>query len=190
MIAKITAGMVALLYKLTGWGILQQFVSTASFQPVQINDQTVRPLVELGSLVLQNYEPKPSQNAILEINIELFTSSADVIPSGSQLIGQANQWVYALIDDVDLNQASPISAQIKAVKDPNASPDSDQSFGGGSGGNLENGSLLTFVNPLINVQPVASVQSSVQLGVDSEDELSYRTRVGKDSVRSPRWGDC
>ena len=48
--------MVALLYKLTGWGILQQFVSTVSFQPVQINDQTVRPLVELGSLVLQNYE--------------------------------------------------------------------------------------------------------------------------------------
>lgn len=188
VIAKIMGGMVALLYKLTGWGILQQFVSTASFQPVQINGQTVRPLVELGSLVLQNYEPKPSQNAIIEINIELFTSSADIIPSGSQLIGQANQWVYALIDDVDLNQASPISAQIKAVKDPNASPDSDQSFGGGSGGNLENGSLLTFVNPLINVQPVASVQSSVQLGVDSEDELSYRTRVREGFRTVPQGG--
>lgn len=188
VIAKIIAPIVALLYKLISWGILQQFVSTASFQNVTLNGKTISPLRELAGLVLPDPEPKPAQNAIIDIEITTLSASNDVLESGAQLISQSNQWVYTTVDPVDLSKPSPITAQVKATKDPAADDTTDPYFGGGAGGNLEEGSLLTFVSPMINVSKTAVVIGTSQVGADSESEEAYRARVSSAFGTIPQGG--
>jgi len=51
VLAKALAGVTITLWKYAGFSLLQQFVSTASFEETEVNGTILRPLVEWGRLV-------------------------------------------------------------------------------------------------------------------------------------------
>ena len=71
---------------------------------------------------------------------------------------------------------------VKAVEDPNGSG------GGGEGGNLSAGDVITFANPLANVQRAAAVTAQTVTGADAETTDEYRQRVVDRFQRRPQGG--
>ncbi|AUR81587.1 hypothetical protein NVP1009O_20 [Vibrio phage 1.009.O._10N.261.51.C9] len=165
--AKAIAGVVTTLYKYAGFMTLQMFVRTASNTPVTINGRTITPLAEWGNLSGESVQRAATQ-AQLNTLVNVATQGG-VLGSGAQLLGP-NGITYITTGDVLLNAAT-VTVLVTAA--------GDQQGGDGSGtvGNLENGSTLTFVQPLAAVQPATSVTASVRTGVDAETTEAYRTRI-------------
>jgi len=168
VLSKALSGVFILLYKYAGFMFLQQFVRTASIDPTEVNGQIVRPLIEWGRLVGVG-DPVAATQAELLVDVTV-TSQTGFIPSGSQLIGAGNGVTYITIGSTALN-APTVQATIRAA--------SDQSNGGGVGiiGNLDPGALVSFANPLANIEQSAVVDSQVTTGANAEATEVYRQRV-------------
>lgn len=179
VLAKAISGVFILLYKYGGFIFLQLFIKNASFTNTIINGKTLNPLIEWGKLVGVG-EPKSATNAELLINITV-DNQIGSIDSQTQLIGKINGVTYLTISSVLLN-ASTVQTTIKAV--------ADQQNGGGLGiiGNLNAGDIVSFVNPLANIQRDAVVVSQIVTGANAEEIEAYRQRVMDRWQKPPRGG--
>lgn len=179
VLAKAISGVFILLYKYGGFIFLQLFVKNASFVETVVNGKTINPLKEWGRLVGVG-DPKNATNAELLINITV-DNQIGSLDAQTQLIGKINGVTYLTTTSLLLN-ASAIQATIKAVQ--------DQQKGGGVGaiGNLNAGDIVSFVNPLANIQRDAVVVSQTVTGANSEDIEQYRQRVMDRWQKPPKGG--
>ena len=179
VLSKSLSGVFILLYKYAGFMFLQQFVRTASIDPTEVNGQIVRPLIEWGRLVGVG-DPVAATQAELLVDVTV-TNQTGFIPSGSQLIGAGNGVTYITIGSTTLD-APVVQATILAA--------SDQSNGGGAGiiGNLDPGALVSFANPLANIEQSAVVDSQVTTGANAEATEVYRQRVVDKFQKRPQGG--
>ena len=168
VLAKVLAAVFILLYKYAGFTFLQIFVATASNDETEVNGRAVIPLQFWGELIGVG-APTPAVQAELTIDITV-TNQTGILPSGSQLISSATGVTYITLSAVSLNAAT-VQATIRAV--------ADQSGGNGAGviGNLENGSIVSFANPLANVAKEAVVVGQIIVGADEEATEVYRQRI-------------
>jgi len=179
VLAKVLSGVFIILYKYAGFTFLQVFVRTASISTTEINGAAVQPLIEWGRLVGVG-DPAAATNAELLVDITV-TSQVGSLPSNTQLVGVDNGVTYMTIGSVLLNAAT-VSAVVKAV--------SDQSDGGGAGaiGNLNPGSIVSFANPLGNVNRDTVVTSQTVTGADGESTEAYRQRILDRFQKKPQGG--
>lgn len=179
VLAKALAGVFVLLYKYGGFMFLQIFVRTASDKPTTVNGRIVTPLIEWGRLIGVG-DPVPATNTELLIGITVETQTG-VLPSGTQLVSTDNGVTYITIGSVQLN-APVVQATVRAA--------SDQAGGGGAGaiGNLEPGGIVSFANPLANVNRNAVVVTQVVTGANAESTEVYRQRVIDRFQKRPQGG--
>jgi len=179
VLSKALAGVFILLYKYGGFIFLQLFIKTASSFNTTINGITLNPLQEWGRLVGVG-DPKSATSAELLIEIQV-DNQLGSIDSQSQLIGKINGVTYLTLGSVLLN-SSTVQVTIKAV--------ADQQNGGGLGiiGNLNNGDIVSFVNPLANIKRDATVISQVITGANAENIENYRQRISDRWQKPPRGG--
>ncbi len=179
VLAKVLAAVWVIQYKRSGFNSLQLFVATASAKLTDFNGITLIPLNEWGKLIGIGL-PDAATQAELEINIAV-TNQTGSLPSNTQLLGSDNNVTYVTIGAVSLN-APTVQANIRAV--------ADQDGGNGSGaiGNLEIGSIVSFVNPLANVSRDALVASQVVTGVDAESTELYRAAIISRFQQQPQGG--
>ncbi len=178
-LAKVLAGVFILLFKYSGFMFEQIFVSTASDQETIVNGVVIVPLTEWGRLIGIG-DPTAAVQAELTVDITV-TNQIGVLPSGTQLFGSTNGVTYITIGDVPLD-APTKSATIRAV--------SDQAGGDGSGviGNLDNGAIVSFANPLANIVRDTVVTATTTVGVNAEDTEVYRQRVIDGFQKRPQGG--
>lgn len=179
VLSKVLAGVFILLYKYGGFMFLQIFVKTAAFSTTEINGNLVSPLIEWGRLIGIG-DPAAGTQAELEITITV-ENQIGSLASGTQFINNDNGVTYILLAPVVLDAATK-SGQIRAV--------SDQAGGGGVGsiGNLDNGAIVSFVNPLANVARDATVSSTLVTGAPGETEEAYRQRILDRFQKRPQGG--
>lgn len=179
VLAKVLAAIYVVLYKYAGFSLLQQFITTASFEKTEVNGKTIRPLVEWGRLVGAG-DPHPATQAELELEVAVLSQTGS-LPGGSQLLYAPTGIVYLT------TAAVPLSAATVTVT-ARASSDQDQGDGAGTIGNLEPGQVLQFASPLPNVATNATVTGSAVVGADAESEDVYRARVLRRCQRRPQGG--
>lgn len=179
VLAKALAGVFILLYKYGGFIFLQIFVRTASGKDTTVNGVIVNPLKFWGRLIGIG-DPTPATNAELLIDITV-TNQTGTLPSGTQLVNSDNGVTYITIGSVALT-APIVQATIRAA--------SDQAGGGGAGaiGNLDPGAIVTFANPLANVDRSATVVAQVVTGSDAETTEAYRQRIIDRFQKRPQGG--
>lgn len=179
VLSKTLAGVFILLYKYGGRSHLDQFVQTASAKDTVILGVTINPLIFWGRLIGVG-DPVNATYAELTINITV-TTTGGTLPSGSQLVNIDNGVTYITIGAVSLATAT-VSATIRAV--------SDQTGGGGAGaiGNLNNGDIVSFANPLANVARNTVVTATTVTGADAEATEVYRQRVIDRFQKRPQGG--
>ena len=179
VLSKVLAAVFILLYKYGGFIFLQIFVATASDQDTEVNGEIVNPLKFWGRLIGIG-DPTPATNAELLIDITV-TNQTGTLPSGTQLVNSGNGVTYITIGSIALN-APVVQATIRAV--------SDQAGGGGAGviGNLDPGAIVSFANPLANVDRNAIVDSQVVTGADAESTEAYRQRIIDRFQKRPQGG--
>lgn len=179
VLARALSGVFILLYKYGGFIFQQMFVRTASDQDTTVNGVVVNPLKEWGRLIGVG-DPTAATNAELLIDITV-TTQVGALPSGTQLVNAGNGVTYITIGSVLLNAAT-VPATIRAV--------SDQAGGAGAGaiGNLSPGAVVTFANPLANVDRATVVVSQAVTGSDGETTDAYRQRVIDRFQKRPQGG--
>jgi len=177
--AKVFAAVFILLFKYSGFMFEQIFIATASDQETIVNGVTIVPLTQWGRLIGVG-DPVAATQAELTIDITV-TNQVGILPSGTQLFGANNGVTYITIGDVALDAAT-VTATIRAV--------SDQSGGDGSGviGNLDNGAIVSFANPLANVDRDTLVTATTVVGANAEDTEVYRQRVIDAFQKRPQGG--
>lgn len=179
VLAKVLAGVYVVLYKYAGFSLLQQFITTASFEETEVNGKLIRPLVEWGRLGGTG-DPLTATQAELELEVTVLTQTGS-LPGGSQLLYAPTGVVYQTVAAVLLDAAT-VTVVARAT--------SDQAEGDGSGtvGNLEPGQVLQFASPLPNVATNAVVTGSAVVGAEGEAEETYRARVLRRFQRKPQGG--
>ena len=179
VLAAALAGIFVILYKYGGFIFLQIFVRTATLETTDINGQSVSPLTEWGRLVGIG-DPVAATEAELLINITVEVQGGS-LNSGTQLVNADNGVTYITVGAVALD-VPIVQAIIKAA--------SDQSGGGGAGtiGNLDPGAVVSFANPLANVNRNATVVSQVTTGADGEAVEAYRSRILDRFQKRPQGG--
>ena len=179
VLSTVLAGVFILLYKYGGFMFLQLFVQTASAKDTTILGSTVNPLIFWGRTIGVG-DPTNATSAELTIDITV-TLTGGILPSGTQLVNSDNGVTYITIGAVSL-ASSTVSATILAV--------SDQAGGGGAGviGNLDNGSVVSFANPLANVSRNTTVTATTVTGANAEATEVYRQRVIDRFQKRPQGG--
>lgn len=168
VLAKVLGGVFILLYKYGGFTHQQLFVSTASDQETIVNGVSITPLNEWGALVGIG-DPVGATQAELLVDITV-TNQVGSLPAGSQLLGATNGVTYITLASVLLD-APAKQATVRAVNDQSGNQ------GRGEIGNLDPGAILTFANPLPNVDREVTVNSQVVTGADAESTEAYRQRI-------------
>ncbi|AAQ96489.1 hypothetical protein [Vibrio phage VP16T] len=178
VLARALSGVVVTLYRYGGFMFLQMFIRTASNQPVTINGQTLTPLAEWGR-ILGAGPQRAAVQAQLDLSVNVVTQGG-VLASGEQLQGP-NGIIYITTGDTLLNSQS-VTVRVTAA--------GDQQGGDGSGtvGNLANGAVLNFVQPLAALQPMGTVSATVRTGIDAETTEAYRARIDERTQRRPLGG--
>ena len=179
VLSRTLAGTFIILYKYSGFTFLQIFVQTATIQTTEINGQTISPLIQWGRLIGVG-DPAPATNAELIITVTV-TEQTGTLPSGTALIGATNGVTYLTVGTVALSGPT-VTANIRAA--------ADQGGGNGSGviGNLSVGALVSFVNPLPNVERVTVIVNEITTGADGEDPEVYRQRILDRFQKRPQGG--
>lgn len=178
VLAKVLAGIFILLYKYGGFTFLQIFVNTASTKETVINGKTLVPLIEWGRLIGIGGPVAATQAELtVEITVENQTGS---LPSGTQLTSTLGV-TYITVGSILLDAATK-QVTVRAV--------ADQAGGGGAGsiGNLDAGAVISFANPLANVNRDAEVIAQTVTGADAEDIEVYRQRVIDRFQKRPQGG--
>ncbi len=168
VLAKAISGVFVITYKYAGFIALQQFVKTASIEETEINSVMISPLKEWGRLIGVG-DPAPATQAEYTVTVSV-ENQTGILPSGSQLLNGSNGVTYLTTSSVSLDSET-VEVNIRAS--------SDQSGGLGAGivGNLEDGAIVSFANPLSNVARDTIVLSEIVTGSDEEDTEVYRQRV-------------
>ncbi len=179
VLASTLAAVFITLYKYIGFIALQLFVRTASGSETTINGKQVTPLIEWGRLIGIG-DPIAAIPAELTVDVTV-EQQVGQLPSGSQLLGEANGVTYITIGAVLLN-APVVSVTVRAVADQNGTG------GVGTIGNLDPGEILNFANPLANVARETVVTGETQTGADGETTEAYRQRVIDRFQRRPQGG--
>jgi len=179
VLAKVLAGVYILLFKYIGWNFLQEFVRTASFQQTTILGQTLTPLVEWGRLIGLG-DPDASTPAELVIDITVTTQVGSLL-AGTQLTSNKNGVTYLLLSAVALDAAT-VQGTIRASTDVDGNTDT------GTAGNLDPADVVSFVNPIDNVERDTAVASTSVTGADAETEAAYRQRVIDRFSQQPQGG--
>src|SRR4051812_24803814 len=148
VLAKVLAAVYIVLYKYAGFSLLQQFVSTASFEETEVNGQIIRPLVEWGRLVSVG-DPLAATQAQLTLSVTVLNQVGS-LPGGTQLLYAPTGVVYLTAAAVPLSAAT---VTVTAI----ASSDQDNGDGSGTIGNLEPGQILQFASSPPNVATNATV---------------------------------
>jgi uncharacterized phage protein gp47/JayE len=179
VLSKALAAVFILLYKYSGFMFLQMFVQTATISDTVINGVTVSPLKQWGRLIGVG-DPAPATQAELTIDITV-TNQTGFLPSNTQMINSGNGVTYITLGSVLLD-APTVSATVRAA--------SDQTGGSGAGviGNLDNGAVVSFANPLASVSRNTVVTSQVVTGADGESEDAYRQRIIDRFQKTPQGG--
>lgn len=179
VLAKVLSGVFILLYKYGGSIFQNMFVQTASGKDTTIFGNVINPLSFWGRLIGVG-DPVSATNAELIINITVENQTGS-LPSNTQLINSANGVTYITLGVVLLNNPL-VLAVIKAV--------GDQVNGGGAGviGNLNNGDIVSFVNPIANVNKDTIVVDTLVTGANGESEDAYRQRVLDRFQKRPQGG--
>jgi uncharacterized phage protein gp47/JayE len=179
VLAKVIAAVYIVLYKYAGFSLLQQFVSSASFEETEVNGNIIRPLVEWGRLINAG-DPLAATQAQLTLSVTVLNQVGS-LPGGTQLLYAPTGVVYLT------TAAVPLSAPTVSVT---ARASSDQSNGDGSGtiGNLEPGQILQFASSPPNVATNATVTGLAVVGAEGETEDAYRARVLRRCQRRPQGG--
>lgn len=179
VLAKAIAGVFVLLYKYAGFMFLQLFVRTASFTATDVNGQQLNPLLEWGRLIGVS-DPREATQAELTIAVSVESQVGSLL-AGAQLVGPGNGVTYVTLVGVPLD-APVVSVTVRAV--------ADQTGGTGAGavGNLTDGAVLSFANPISNVARSATVTATTVTGSDAESPESYRQRVLDRFQKRPQGG--
>jgi hypothetical protein len=179
VLAKVLAGVFILLFKYAGFSLLQQFVSTASWQETEVNGKKIRPLVEWGRLLGVG---DPNDGARAEHTIEITVlNQIGTLAANAQLIDPTTGVIHLTTAPV------PLDAPTKTVK---VTAYSDPGGGGGVGiiGNLAVGAKLEFARTQANFEQVATVVAIDTVGAAGETEAAYRSRVLRRRQRPPQGG--
>lgn len=177
--AKVLAGIFMILYKYAGWMFLQIFVRTASFDETEVLGVKVTPLVEWGRLIGVG-DPGAATQSELLLDITVTTQTGS-LPAGTQAVSNKNAITYILLSPVTLDAATK-QGTFRAASDV------DGGTGGGTIGNLDPDDIVSFVNPLANVERDMTVDSVTTTGVDAETEAAYRQRVIDRFQKQPQGG--
>lgn len=179
VLAKVLAAVYVVLYKYAGFSLLQQFVSSASFEETEVNGNIIRPLVEWGRLVGVG-DPLAATQAQLTLTVTVLNQVGS-LPGGTQLL-------YAPTGVVYLTTAAVLLSAPTVAVTALASSDPDNGDGSGTIGNVEVGQILQFAGSPPNVATNATVTGSVVVGADGESEDVYRARVLRRCQRRPQGG--
>lgn len=179
VLAKALAGVLILVYRFAGFSFLQQFVRFATIDETEVNGKMLSPLTEWGRTFGVG-DPIPGAQAELVIDI-VVTNQVGSLPGGSQLVRADTGVVYLTAAAVPLS--SPVvQATVRASSDPAGNS------GVGVIGNLDNGDVMSFANPLPNVETDATVASTTTLGANAETEEAYRSRILGQTQARPQGG--
>ena len=179
VLAKVLAAVYIVLYKYAGFALLQQFVSTASFEETEVNGQLLTPLIEWGRLGGVG-DPLPATQAQLTLEVTVLAAVGS-LAGGTQLVYAPTGVVYLTTASVPLALPTIIVTAI-------ASSDQDNGDGSGTIGNLEPGQVLQFAGSPPNVATNATVTGSAVVGAEGESEDTYRARVLRHYQRRPQGG--
>jgi uncharacterized phage protein gp47/JayE len=177
--SKVLAGVFMLIYKYAGWMFLQIFVRTASFEETEVLGQKIRPLVEWGRLIGVG-DPAAATQAELLLDITV-TNQTGSLAAGTQAVSNKNGITYILLSPVTLDAALK-QGTFRAASDV------DGGTGGGTIGNLDPLDVVSFVNPLANVEREMVVDSVTKTGADAETGPVYRQRVIDRFQKQPQGG--
>ena len=179
VLSRVLAGVFIIVYKYSGFIFLQMFVRTATIKVTEINGRDFAPLIEWGRLIGVG-DPAPATQTELQITV-VVSEQGGTLPSGTQLVGATNGITYLTIGALALDDDT-VTALIRAS--------SDQAGGNGAGviGNLDVGTLVTFVNPLPNVERETSVLNETITGADGEATEAYRQRILDRFQKRPQGG--
>lgn len=166
--AKILAGVFMICYKYAGWMFLQIFVRTASFKETEILGEKITPLIEWGRLIgVGDPDPGTQAELLLDITVNVLSGTID---AGTLATSTKNNITYILLSTVTLDAATKQGTF-------RAASDIDGGVGIGSDGDLDTGDIVSFVEPLPNVERDMVVDSVTTNGADAEEEADYRQRV-------------
>jgi len=179
VLAKVIAAVYIVLYKYAGFSLLQQFVSTASFEETEVNGTILRPLVEWGRLNGVG-DPLAATQAQLTLQVTVLAAVGS-LPGGTQLLYAPTGVVYLTTAAVPLALPTIVVTAI-------ASSDQNEGDGSGTIGNLEPGQILQFASSPPNVATNATVTGSAVVGAEGETEDAYRARVLRRFQRRPQGG--
>lgn len=179
VLARVLAAVFITLYKYDGFIFLQMFVQSATIKTTGVNGRNLSPLIQWGRLIGVG-DPAAAIQAEMQITV-VVSQQIGTLPSGTQLIGATNGITYLTIGAVALSAAT-VTVLVRAS--------SDQAGGNGAGaiGNLDVGALLTFVNPLPNVEREATVLNEIVTGADGEATEVYRQRILDRFQKQPQGG--
>ena len=184
VLAKVLAAVYIVLYKYAGFSLLQQFISSASFEETEVNGELITPLVEWGRLVGAG-DPIAATRAQLTLSVKVLNLIGS-LPGGTQLLYAPTGVVYLTTAAVALS-APTITVTALASSDP-GDGESEPGDGSGTIGNLSPGQILQFANSPANVASNATVTGSSVVGADAESEDVYRARVLRRCQRRPQGG--
>lgn len=161
VLAKVLSAIYIIPFKLCGWFFLQIFPDTASYNKVNVLGHTIRPLVKLGDQfgVQRPMEGKAWQGVIIVKRL----AENKVIALGTQLKSDITGLIYCVSESVELDE---YEKQVEVYCTET-----------GIDGNLADGDILTFVNPIDYAEKNAEVAETTVTGTDDETEESYRRRV-------------
>jgi len=172
ILATVFAGVFVILYKQIGWLFLQIFPETAFWNEINILGVRVRPLVKWGILIGVGEPRRGSQwQGHVEINV---TRINTFLNSGTQLKSDITGKIYLTNETKTLENETELVSVICAES--------------GTGGNIEPGEMLNFVNPLGSVSREATVDSVYKDAIDDETEADYRFRVVSRWRKQPQGG--
>lgn len=172
VLAKVLAAIYIVPFKLCGWFFLQIFPDTASYANVTVLGHSISPLIKLGDQfgVARPMEGKEWRGTILVKR----TAENKTVVLGTQLKSDVTGFIYCVSESVELT-SDEIQVCVYCTEN-------------GADGNLAEGDVLTFVNPIDFAEKEAVVTGTTQTGTDDETEESYRRRVVNRYSTQPQGG--
>lgn len=168
VLAKALAAVFILIYKYAGFIFLQIFVEFAQNRDTTINGRVVNPLKAWGNLIGVG-NPTAAIQAEVVVSVTVINQVGS-LAAGVQAIRTETGVVYLTKAAVALD-ASVVSVTLVAS--------SDESGGDGSGtqGNLVVSDVVSFANPIANIDRDAVVSSVAVTGAEAESTENYRARI-------------
>lgn len=172
VLAKVLSAIYIVPFKLCGWFLLQIFPDTASYEKVDVLGHTIRPLIKLGD---QFGVQRPMEGTAWQGIITVHRTGLNKsVAAGTQLKNDANGLIYCVETSTELDEDDKEVA-VYCVES-------------GTAGNLENGDILNFVNPVDFATKETEVVQTAVKGTDAETEESYRRRVVNRYSTQPQGG--